>query len=62
MNLNTDALFNLGLTYQELEGKDPDKKFAKSIEQFEKIIEIDPNHVNALTSLGILMFKIRKYD
>ena len=35
---NTDALFNLGLTYQELEGKDTDKKFTKSIEQFEKII------------------------
>ena len=35
---NTDALFNLGLTYQEIEGKDPDKKFTKSIQQFEKII------------------------
>jgi tetratricopeptide (TPR) repeat protein len=60
--LNTDALFNLGLTYQELEGKDTDKKFTKSIQQFEKIREKDPNHVNALTSLGILKFKIGKYD
>ena len=38
--LNTDALFNLGLTYQELEGKEPDKKFTKSIEQFDKIISM----------------------
>jgi tetratricopeptide (TPR) repeat protein len=60
--LNTDALFNLGLTYQELEGKDPDRKYTKSIEQFDKIIREDPNHVNAWTSLGILKFKIRKYD
>ena len=60
--LNTDALFNLGLTYQELESNDPDKKFARSIEQFDKIIREDPNHVNAWTSLGILKFKIGKYD
>ena len=57
--LNTDALFNLGLTYQELEGQEPDKKYTKSIEQFDKIIVMDPNHVNAWTSLGILKFKIR---
>ena len=60
--LNTDALFNLGLTYQELEGQEPDKKYTKSIEQFDKIIVMDPNHVNAWTSLGILKFKIRQYD
>ena len=58
---NTDALYNLGLTCQEIEGKDTDKKFTKSIKQFEKIIQKDSNHVNALTSLGILFFKIQKY-
>ena len=58
---NTDALYNLGLTYQEIEGKDTDKKFTKSIIQFEKILKKDPNHVNALTSLGILFYKIRNY-
>ena len=61
-NLNTDALFNLGLTYQELEGQEPDKKYTKSIEQFDKIIAMNPNHVNAWTSLGVLKFKIRQYD
>jgi tetratricopeptide (TPR) repeat protein len=59
---NTDALFNLGLTYEEIEGKDTDKKFTKSIQQFQKILEKDPNHVNALTSLGILFYKIGKYS
>ena len=59
---NTDALFNLGLAYQEVEGKDTDKKFTKSIQQFKKILENNPNHVNALTSLGILFFKIGKYS
>jgi tetratricopeptide (TPR) repeat protein len=58
---NTDALFNLGLTYQEIESKDPNKNFTKSIQQFKKIEHIDPNNVNALTSLGILHFKMRKY-
>jgi tetratricopeptide (TPR) repeat protein len=59
---NTDALFNLGLTYQQMEGNDTDKKFTKSIQQFEKILEKNPYHINALTSLGILFFKIRQYD
>jgi tetratricopeptide (TPR) repeat protein len=60
--LNINALFNLGLTYQEVEGKDTDKKFTKSIQQFEKVLEKDPYHVNALTSLGVLFFKIGKYS
>lgn len=58
---NTDALFNLGLTYQAIESKDPNKNFTKSIQQFKKIEHIDPNNVNALTSLGILHFMMRKY-
>ena len=58
---NTNALFNLGLTYQEVEGKDTDRKFTKSIQQFAKILEKDPYHLNALTSLGILFYKIGKY-
>jgi len=58
---NTDALFNLGLTYREVEGKDTPRKFTKSIQQFEKILEKDPNHIYALTSLGILFYKIGKY-
>jgi len=59
---NADALFNLGITYQELEAKDTDKKFTKSIQQFEKILERESSNVNALTSLGILFFKIGKYS
>jgi tetratricopeptide (TPR) repeat protein len=58
---NTDALFNLGLTYQEIESKSPNRNFTKSIQQFKKILQKDENNVNALTSLGILHFKIRKY-
>jgi tetratricopeptide (TPR) repeat protein len=59
---NTDALFNLGLSYQEVEGKDSDGKFTRSIQQFEKILEKEPNHVNSLTSLGILFYRIGKYE
>ena len=58
---NTDALFNLGLAYQKLDFKDSNENIGQAIAMFEKVIELDEDHVDALASLGILYYKIGNY-
>ncbi len=58
---NINALFNLGLTYQQLENSENPKKFRNSINYFKDTINKEPNHFDSLTSLGILYYKIRNY-
>ena len=50
---NNHVLFNLGLTLQKLEEKES-HKFEKVINHFIKLIEKDPNHVNAHTALAMI--------
>ena len=59
---NTNALFNLGLTHQQIEGKESPQTFKESIKCFEEVIRIEPNHFDSLTSLGLLYYKIQDYD
>ena len=58
---NTHALFNLGLTLQKLEEKGS-HKFEKVINHFRKLIEKDPNHINAHTALAMIYFRNQAYD
>ena len=59
---NTNALFNLGLTHQQIEDKESPQKFKESIKCFEEVIRIEPNHFESLTSLGLLYYKIQDYN
>ena len=54
---DTYALFNLGLTYEQLEDK-----FEKAIHCFKEVMNLKPRHFNCLTSLGILYFKVGEYE
>jgi tetratricopeptide (TPR) repeat protein len=59
---NINALFNLGLTHQQIESKESPQKFIESIKCFEEVIRREPNHFESLTSLGLLYYKIQDYN
>jgi tetratricopeptide (TPR) repeat protein len=53
---NTDAWYNLGVTYLNV-GKD-----AKAKEAFEKCLKYEPDHILALNNLGVVYFRNSNYS
>ena len=50
-----NTLYNLALTYEQLNESE------KAIDSYKKVIDIEPKHFDALTSIGILFYKNEDY-
>jgi len=55
-NDNADALYNLGVTYNNLGNQE------KARLAYEKVVKISPNHMNGLNNLGVIYFQRSDFE